>query len=515
MFRHRSRGVFAPLALALSLAPLGTAPAAAQEREVVFHQVSVSSREATLRLEFNDGPELVISLQEGELRVGDRSVGQIEPGGALDASWRALLAEAIALDNGAVSRLLASWTAPEGLSGESAAAAELLQSELASTFAGPPPALSPRPALEGLLLRQDRLLGLAAALQGLSQEGLRIEVGESVVISSDEVVPGSLVIVDGSTQLEGRVRGDLILLGGSVTFGDDARVDGNVRWSDARIEGNRDAVRGEFMEVGTSAALRDTEANLRDELRREIEASLRPEIQALRNESRSRSPSVFRNVTRGVSGLFQTLLTFGILLGTGLGLLYFFPRNVDVVARTARHATGRSALVGFATFVLGVPVWILGMLVLVVSIIGIPVALLWIPAFPLAVVLAMVAGYLAVAQNLGRWASLRQFGPFQSADVSRPAMRLGIGLMVLLSGFAAAHLLQIFGGIFMPFRVILNAAAGVLGVLTVAVGLGAMILSRGGRDPAFAGPSWDNDFDDAPASWSQDVDTDPLDEEAL
>jgi hypothetical protein len=298
------------------------------------------------------------------------------------------------------------------------------------------------------------------------------------------------------------VRGDILVVDGEVELGDDARVDGDLLWLDVRILGDRAAVRGEIRELTTLVAR--TEAQLRAELERDLRDSLRD---ALRAELQPRTPvrvgrdasrGAFRNIFSGIAGLFQTALSFVLLTAVGLAVLYFFPRHFETVARTAHESTGRSALVGLAGLVLAFPTWILGIVVLAVTIIGIPVMLLWLPAFPLAVALAMGLGYLAVGWNLGRWVSRRSFQGLEGLDTSRPAAQIGTGVALLLGAFALAHLFKMGGPVLGVFHGLLTAVGVVLSMAAVVVGLGAVILSRAGRDRRYAGMGWSGDAGDDP-----------------
>lgn len=234
------------------------------------------------------------------------------------------------------------------------------------------------------------------------------------------------------------------------------------------------------------------EIDLREEIRREVRAAMGADrsIPGTAVQMRYNGWSAPGNIVRGLALLFQTLVSFAILFGMGLALLHFFPRNFEVVARTAQNATGRSALVGLASGILFGPLWIVGIVVLIITIVGIPALLIWIPMFPLAFALAMTLGLLAVARNLGRWTTDQHTQGFVSLDGSRPAVQLAAGLAILLSAFALAAVFQM-GGAWLFFFHGLLAFLGVLLVATAAcVGLGATILSRGGRDLLYAGTGW-------------------------
>lgn len=500
--------------LATGMALSGVGPVSAQERtapragdqlrEILFNQVTVSSAEASLRVELSGGDELSVAFRDGRVLVDGAEVGSYARGGELERAWRALLGEAIALENDALGRLLAEWSAPTGLEGEAARIARTLEERLGTSL-GRSTRTSTQPQdpvvlpagedalrlLELLVRDPERLRALAAAAREIPGNGLRVHVGEDIVIPAGEEVGEHLLILDGSLDLAGSVEGDVVVLGGRVTLADEARIGGDLRWSEASVEGNRRAVRGRIEEIRPLADR--PEADLREELRQEIQAAMADAVRPERPRRPSRGRGVTLNLLGGISGLVQTAVTFAILLAGGLAVLYFFPRHLEVVARTAQNAPGRAAVVGLAGFVLAFPTWLLGLLVLVVSIIGIPVAILWIPAFPLAVALAVGLGYLAVARNLGRWASRRDFQGLEGLDASRPAVQIGLGIALLLAAFALGHVFQIGGPWFGIFKGLLMAAGFVLTVLASCVGLGAVLLSKGGRDPAFAGPLWDRD----------------------
>lgn len=496
---HRA-GVVAPLlGLLLLLTTVLASPVSAQERQVVSSQVTVAGGEATLAVEFDDGEALAVSFRDQRVLVNDVEIGQYRSGGPLEAAWRSLLGQAVSMDSDEIPGLLRDWSPPAGLEGDAADAAQALQERMSAALADPgepePQVVRPEgdleEAIESLILRTDRLRALTSGLRDLRTEGLRIYVGDDVLIGEDDTVSGSLLVLDGHLTVNGQVEGDVLLLGGQLTLGENARIGGDLRWVDALIdEERRDAVAGSISEIRPVPDR--PEADLREEIRREIRATLDAETRADRRPTppRTTGRSALRNLGSGLAQLFQTLVTFGILFGIGLALLYFMPRNFEVVARTARHSAGRSALVGLAASVLSFPIWIAGIVLLAITIIGIPVMLLWIPVFPLALALAATGGFLAVARILGRWMSDRSIQGFESLDGSRPAIQLGAGLAALLAAFVLAAVFQMGGAWLSLFHGLLTFIGVLLVVMTGMIGLGAVLLSRGGRDPLYAGPGW-------------------------
>src|SRR5687768_16083445 len=108
----RLRNPLRPLPLALLAVGLVPAAASAQLRDVVAQEINVGRAEASLRLEFGDGQELSVEFDDGAILVDDESVGSYERGDALDTAWRALLGEAVSLDDGALAERLRAWSPP-------------------------------------------------------------------------------------------------------------------------------------------------------------------------------------------------------------------------------------------------------------------------------------------------------------------------------------------------------------------------------------------------------------------
>jgi len=141
----------------------------------------------------------------------------------------------------------------------------------------------------------------------------------------------------------------------------------------------------------------------------------------------------------------------------------------------------RSFLVGLAASFLVIPVFVLGIVVLAVSIVGIPALLIWVPAFPLAVVLSTLLGYLAVSHAAGEAFAERRFygGDWFTRANSYYYMLTGLGLLLVL--FLAAHVLEMvwlgfISGILVFLGVVLTWAAAT-------TGFGAVLITRAGTRP--------------------------------
>ena len=108
-----------------------------QSDPIVSHAISVSTREAALDLETRDGHTRHIAFRGGHVWLDDADVGTYAPGGALERSWRRLLADGTQLDTRAVVVALRAWRV-EGLGTDEAAAKEHLDEMVRAFTSGSP-----------------------------------------------------------------------------------------------------------------------------------------------------------------------------------------------------------------------------------------------------------------------------------------------------------------------------------------------------------------------------------------
>ncbi|MEZ4422981.1 MAG: polymer-forming cytoskeletal protein [Gemmatimonadota bacterium] len=495
------------VALLLSL-PLWAVPAMAQEPTVVSSQVAVSSAEARLELELADGDAVEIALADGEVRIGGDVVASFRSGDDLDRAWRTLLSRAIALSGVELSEALVEWAPPAGLDGDALDAARRIDRALEEA-AAPSVAVAPTaPAagievdglrgLLGLLRHADRLAELGPALEGVDVEDLQLYIGEDGRIAEGEVVDRSVLIVDGNLNVDGRVTGDVIVVGGRLRVSDSGEIEGDVRLLDARLSDDGE-IGGDVTRLRADPERRvelpDLDS-LRDEIRSEVEREMG---RSMRDDVRRSVRSPFRNVAAGIGGILENLLTFGVLCAIGAVLLHFAGPRMEAVAETARLYPARSAAVGLAGAFLLVPAWVLGIVALVISIVGIPLAIAWIPLFPLAAGLAALAGALAVAINVGEWIRTHDVRGFEWAREPGTLYRMAAGLAAATLVFVAANTLQMAGSL-LGFLHGLLSAVGTLAILAMAtVGFGAVLLTRGGSRPDLVGESFT--FDDWKSGW--------------
>lgn len=232
-------------------------------------------------------------------------------------------------------------------------------------------------------------------------------------------------------------------------------------------------------ELADLPALRD----LRDEIRAELQNELRHELRSEFRDFGSFGRPWWRHITRGIAGVFSTLMVYAILVGLGFLAVFFGGKYLEGIADTARHATLRSGLVGLAGGFLLVPAFILGTLALAISIVGIPLLVVWLPGFWVAAVLGAVGGFLAVAHGAGEAFAERRFTGsewFTRAN-SYYYVMTGVGLLLVL--YIGASVVSMAGPWLGFIEGLLRFMAVMVTVIAGLIGFGAFLLSRAGTRP--------------------------------
>lgn len=228
----------------------------------------------------------------------------------------------------------------------------------------------------------------------------------------------------------------------------------------------------------------------RENLRESIRSSVRQSIEEARratSAARRMNPNPqftprdggnFAGVGPNLAGL---LGAFVALASIAFGLLSFAPRQLDIVARTVQSSFVRSFFAGLFAQPLILPV--LGMLVvgLVLTVVGILVVPVAVVAFALALILAVIGGYVAAARALGELYVRRRMaqGALAGGDTPYRAILIGLaGQLAIWTPFALLGWVPAAGSV-------LLWTALVFTWLMATVGLGATILSRGGLRGTF------------------------------
>ena len=176
------------------------------------------------------------------------------------------------------------------------------------------------------------------------------------------------------------------------------------------------------------------------------------------------------------SGAMSLLATFFGLAFMGLGFMFFAPRQLETVADTVWHSFWRSFLAGLFAQPLVLPAFgmmIIGLALTVVGIVVIPFAVV---AFVAALVLAAIAGYVAVARTIGEIYLRRKMARGESVRTWGSFRYIVYGLTGLMAIWLPAVLLSsvpVAGDI-------ATITAGVTTWMLATAGFGATILSRAG-----------------------------------
>ena len=207
--------------------------------------------------------------------------------------------------------------------------------------------------------------------------GSRIAIGRSVVIERDEEVRDAVFVVGGSIRVEGRVRQDVVAVGGDVELGPEADVRGDI----VLVGGSLIRAPGARMAGAVNNVYFDT---------------------------------WFPRWSFGTSwgdgdgrrfwswlGLAATTARVAVLAIVMTFILLVARARVARVGRAAAAAPGRALLVGLAAEVLFIPLLLIFSIALALTIIGIPIVAVLVPIAVLAAMATLLLGFTALACRLG------------------------------------------------------------------------------------------------------------------
>ena len=459
---------------------LGSVPvhAGGQARRVISHELAISQREAVLQLEFSGEDALGIALRDGSVIIDDDVVGGFESGDALDTAWRNLLGEIAPLGAGPLGVALRGWDVPTSLRGADSDVARLMDQALEEALGPVETIMTPNQRtsvntdtavpdvgriLQALFNRSDILSGLSDAFEDVDFVNSRIRIGEDVLISADEIIEGTMLVIDADITVEGRIEGDVVVVEGSIRVSDGGQVTGDIRLVDSRYDGvDESRLDGQVIHI---------QERIRTEIRNE-----------LRNEARD--SSLRNSVAGGVADVAGNVMAFLFISLLALGIVRFAKDNLELVADTAQRNPMRAGVVGAAGAFLVLPTWVLGCVALVISLVGIIALPFWILLFPVAVALGAGFGYLAVARNIGEWVAAREISGLTWIRRTNTLYAVVTGVGALVAFYVASNILDIFPffGFFSGLLITLGTIAT---VATFLVGFGAVLLTRGGRKAEF------------------------------
>ena len=273
-------------------------------------------------------------------------------------------------------------------------------------------------------------------------------------LGAGQSINGDLLVLKGDADLSGKVSGNVVVLDGDILLhkgalvrGDALALNGAIRERGGVIQGERRALR-----AGSGGG-----------------------------ETAAPNPAApAAGVLAKAAGLAGVLFTLTLL---GFGMVLFAQPQLETISDTVSHSLLRAFATGLLAQVVVLPT--LGMVVtgLVLSVVGIILVPFVLLVIPLALSVALVAGFLAVAHAMGetrvrrRMAAGARVGSVNSYGYLLSGLT-GIGLL-----WAAWVLVG-----WVPVAGALMFVAAVLATwLLATIGFGAALLSRGGVKPAFSG----------------------------
>lgn len=275
-------------------------------------------------------------------------------------------------------------------------------------------------------------------------------------LGSAESYGGHLLVVDGTADVYGTLRGNLVTVDGDVVVHPGGVVSGDILTLGGEVRDEGGEIGGEVRTL-------------------ESPTVLSPAATAAA-EAVTPLGSVFRR-TAGVLGVFLTLVVLGF------GLVMFGRQNLEVVSDTVSHSFGRAFVTGLLGQILLLPTF--GMLVvgLILSVAGILLLPFAVAVFAMLTVVGVVGGYLAVAHAMGETYTRRRMALGVLVGSPNSYRYLLVGLLALASLWAAWAL---FGWVPVAGSIIWGAAFFLSWLLGTA-GFGAALLSRAGIKENFAG----------------------------
>ena len=291
--------------------------------------------------------------------------------------------------------------------------------------------------------------------------GARVRFGGDVAVAEDEAIGDDVVAILGTANIDGRVDGNVVAVGGSVRLGPKANVNGDVTAVGGSVErAATTVVSGQINEIRIAAPTFAPFANFRP----------------WRNWHGFDGP--FRNPFGGPIDLMATLVRVGLVGLLAALMIAVVPAPVRRVADRVATEPWRAGFVGLAAQLLFVPLLVITVVVLAVSIIGIPLLLL-VPFGLLAAALALVMGFAGSACAIGRWAGRRA-----GSGVPGLLVSLVVGLAIVFALTITARFLGLAG---LPMQIVLGSILAVgflIEYVAWTMGLGGVLLSRFGRREA-------------------------------
>jgi hypothetical protein len=285
----------------------------------------------------------------------------------------------------------------------------------------------------------------------------RIRIGGSVTVDRNEEVGGAVVAVLGSAVINGRVRDEVVVVGGDIRVGPEAEIGGDVTVVGGRLDLSPTArVRGQINEIGIGI----------------------PRLRVGPIDWWGFRGRSFRSFWFSPSAdLLLVVLRMLLVALFALVALFVASGPVSRIERRVAADPWKAGLTGLVAQVLFVPLLVLTVIILAVSIIGIPLLLL-VPFALLALLIGLVVGFAGVAVRLGGWVRDRLGW---TSPTRYGLLVLGMGLIWTIS--LVGHLAALAGWPVWVLATVLSVAGFLVEYVAWTVGLGAVLLSRFGTRP--------------------------------
>jgi hypothetical protein len=296
--------------------------------------------------------------------------------------------------------------------------------------------------------------------------GTRLAFGQDIRIERDEEVTDAAVVIGGSLNVEGRVRDGVVVVGGNLHLASTADV------------------RGDIVLVGGT-------------LTRDAGATLTGGVNYVSFGEWSRRnfgwyPTIrFGEFGRWISlaGTLARVSVLGVLM---VMMLIVARAPVARVGRAALAEPLRAFVIGLAAEIFFVPFLVAAAIGLAMTIIGIPFVAILVPIAIVIAVFAFVLGFTALACRIGEWIEDRLGWQPGNAFIAT-----AIGFFVLLAPTLLARFVDVASDVAAPITYVLVAIGLIFEFIAWTMGLGAAISTGLGRwytvppriDPAPATPT--------------------------
>lgn len=271
---------------------------------------------------------------------------------------------------------------------------------------------------------------------------------------ADERLAGDVVLIGGRLRVDGEVTRDIVVVGGAAEFGPEAVVRRDVTIVGGRVTRHPDA---RFERALNEVGFGGLDLNLG----------------GFGNEFWWPRPTTFYSSS---SDLMETFIRFAFLGLLGSVVLLVASGSARRVADRVTREPVKAGVVGFCAQLLFLPLLVIGSVLLVITLIGIPLLALM-PLVLVAALVVLLLGFTGVVQLVSRL-----FARGQRSDL----VLFWVGLVLLMAPALFGDALDLVGGPFRFFAVILGVTGFLVEYLAWTAGSGAVILNWFGGDPAAA-----------------------------